>query len=123
MATEIPLVPAPAYPPVSLATRLAGEDLDCEIIRAAALGNATRVENTTAEQILKPSRGYVLAVLLETAPSAASTITIKNATQTLHTINVPANAGWTRYELGFYCDTDIRVQANNSGLVFTVIYA
>ena len=123
MPTEIPLVPAPEYPPVSLATRLAGEDLTRDIIKVARVGNPTRYTGTTAEQIVKNSPGYIYAIVLESAPATATSITIRNSTQVVGVINVPASAPWTRYELGYWMDTDIRVQPNNTSLTFTVVWA
>lgn len=123
MATEIPLVPAPEYPQVTLATRLAGEDLDADTQRVSIAGTPTRYTNSTAEQIVKSGPGYIHHIILESAPTSASSITVRNSTQILTVINIPPNAPWTRYELGFRCNTDIRVQASSVSLTYTVVWS
>lgn len=123
MSTEISVISAPEYPQVSLGTRLAGEDLVRDVIRVARPGTPTRVVGTTAEVVVKNSPGYLQAIVVETAAASDQAITVRNATQTVHAIRVPANAPWTRYELNFWMDTDIRVQASSSSLTFVVVWA
>ena len=106
----------------TLGTRLAGEDLDADIIRTAATGQVTWVTNTTSEQVIKSSPGKLLRLVIGSA-SAAATITIKSGPPvTLATINVPQTSSTVIYELGFDHPTDIRVTPSSTGLSFAVVW-
>lgn len=106
----------------TLGTRLAGEDVDADIIRTAPTGQVTWVASTTSEQVIKSSPGKLLRLVIGSA-SAAATITIKSGpTVTLATINVPQTSSTVIYELGFDHPTDIRVTPSSTGLSFAVVW-
>ena len=110
-------------PDVSLGTRIAGEDIDSDTLRVAPTGRPSRYLNTTAQQVVKNSPGHLYAILVEASPASASTIQIHNSTQLVFTLNIPANTTWARYDLGFLCDTDIRVTPSSTSLTFTVVWS
>ena len=112
-------------PDVSLGTRLAGEDLTRDIIKIFRGGTPTRYISppTNTDLVVKNSPGYLHAIILDQSYSAWTFITIKNSTQEVGRLSIPNSAQWTRYELGFWMDTDIRITVNNPDLRFTVIWS
>ncbi len=72
MPTEMNIVSYPPGDVVTLGTRLAGEDMDADIIRAAPTGQVTWVTNTTSEQVVKSSPGKLLRLVIGSASAAAA---------------------------------------------------
>lgn len=106
----------------TMGTRLAGEDLDADIIRTGATGQVTWITNTTSQQVIKSAPGKLLRIVVGSASAAASITILNGASQTLATINVPQTSATVIYELGFDHNTDIRVTPGSTGLSFAVVW-